>query len=104
MRASLVALAIAVAGCSSAKPGQFPSRSELGDIAERPVPPNLFPRATAGVETWTLAGPLPEAVEIREYAGTEPVDAVLRDAAARRPGLFASVALHCVATEIARYL
>src|ERR1700742_4957881 len=98
--ASVIAL-----GCAGSKPGAFPSRSELAGIAERPVVPNLFPKADGAGEAWTLAGPLPDVIETRAYAGAEAVDGALRDVAARRPGLvFASTAMHCVAAETARYL
>ncbi len=106
MRLALLFVAFAVAlGCSAAKPGAFPSRSELADIAERPVLPNLFPKADVAGEAWTLAGPLPEAIETRAYAGSEAVDAALRAIADRRPGLvFASTAMHCAAQETGRYI
>lgn len=110
------ALAAALLSCAPAQTGKvargkplqrspspFPAAKRLTEIAEKPVPVQEAVELIADTETWTLAGPLPDAVDTAPRKGTGPWDAAFAEAVARERSLRATESMHCVARELGRY-
>ena len=113
LRFAAIGLALALAcqsGPSAKAPAgerksQFPSEAELSKLPPGPTPEKLSLPAVDEIDTWTLAGPFPERVEVAPYEPATDFERVLADGVAQRPGLaIASEAMHCTAHELGRFL
>jgi len=110
-RAAAALVAVALAGCTASptpptpdeaapRSGRFPSAAELDRLAEQAPPEPLSLQREHDVDTWKLAGPLPDRLEIELRAVDTPWDSLLSEAARQRPGLILQTeAMHCVARE-----
>jgi hypothetical protein len=79
----------------------FPSASDLAEVAEQPVAPDV-PLSTLEVERWQLQGPIPSPGA--EYASASRFDEILKEKVAKRGGqVVLSSALACAARETARF-
>ncbi|MFO0592089.1 MAG: hypothetical protein U0441_31390 [Polyangiaceae bacterium] len=103
--AVLSALAAASVACGGApKPGNFPTKADLADLATAPPPSDLFQKGAVDAERWQLTGPLPDAVESSVTDDTSPWTQTLVDVISARPGqVVASRGMACVARQIAAF-
>lgn len=103
---TLATALVLASGCASRgrRTSSFPSRAQLEEIEEAPLPSDLLSDAV-DVSEWTLAGPLPEGVELVHHAGQGSWDALLREAIAHRPGsAIPTAAMQCAAREVGSFL
>lgn len=105
-RATLLAgIAIASSACgSAAKPGNFPTKAELVDLASGPPPSHLFGKGAVDAEKWEITGTLPDAVDSAVTGDTSPWTKTLIDAISARPGkALASTGMACLAHQVAAF-
>lgn len=102
-----LALAAAATGCGAPpKPGNFPTKAELDQIAAAPIPNRTFEKGTVDVEQWELLGPLPEAYDASAAPSDSAWGKLLDDGivAMGKPGLvLTSAAMECLARQVAAF-
>jgi hypothetical protein len=95
---------IPVQGSVSAEQTVFPTQEAIARIAAAPVPARALDEQTKDVPTWTLTGPLPDAVERAAPVDDTPWGKLFAEAVvARGDGVVATEAMHCVARENAAF-
>lgn len=103
---SLVVLFVALValGCASSKNStHFTSAAELKKMMAQPKPVKVFSNATVSVDSWELAGALPDAYADAPHETGSLFAKTLADAAAAK-GFRTSEPLACVARQTARFL
>lgn len=101
----VLALGATACGGAAAKPGNFPTREDLQQLAGAPPPKRVFDQNSVDVDSWELIGPLPDAIDGALAEDTDPWSKLLAGAAAAKPGLVVtSRAMACTARQVAAFV
>jgi hypothetical protein len=102
---ALILSSAALAGCGARQiKGEFPSREELSAIASTPPPAKLDVDKEVEVASWTLTGPLPEALDESVDDAATPWSRAAVAEANKHPGaVLATKGMACASRELAAY-
>lgn len=83
----------------------FPSQKEMAKLAAAPVDAEAVERPEVTVvDTWELAGPLPDTIGFSPYVPENPTEKTFYSSLSSEEGRVTSTAMHCAAREAGRFV